>query len=62
LNLFDFILSTFHYKSEKEISLIQTKKGKESLTVIKIDSDFSSDLLAPLKSIEGVNNIYSVII
>ena len=44
------------------LSLGRIEEGKEALTVIKIDGDFISELLDQLKSIEGVNKIYSVVI
>jgi len=44
------------------LSLGRIEEGEEALTVIKIDSDLGSNLLGRIKSIDGVNNIYSVII
>ena len=44
------------------LSLGRIQEGKEALTIIKIDNDFSSELLERLKSIEGIKSIYSVTI
>jgi len=42
------------------LSLGRIEEGKEALTVIKIDSTLNDDLISRLKSIEGINSIFSV--
>ena len=44
------------------LSLGRIEEGKEALTVIKIDSTLNDDIINRLKSIEGINSIFSVII
>ena len=44
------------------LSLGRIEEGKEALTVIKIDGTLNDDLINRLKSIEGINSIFSVTI
>ena len=44
------------------LSLGRIEEGKEALTIIKIDSYFSTKLLEDMKSLEGIKSIYSVTI